>query len=120
MPTATATAQVTAAAEHRLNLRAPTADEVRLIAEAVDAGARVRSDSAWEDFLNGGALPLTWGTYVHCEDYGDPYYEQPAADAAKRRDVFYARMQSGDLKALAYRVIAQRAALVGAASVEAA
>lgn len=109
MPSDNALAKVTAAAAHRLNahLRAPTADEVQLLAEAVDAGANIRTDSAYEDFLDGGALPLTWGS--HSPPTGG-YVEGWAAGADARRDAFYARINGGDLTALAHRILAARVA----------
>ena len=110
MPSSSALSAVARVALHPLNLglRSLTADEVELLAEAVDAGAHVHSDSSFEDFLNGGALPLSWGAH----GFGRPGY---AAGADERRETFQARMRSGDLSALVLRIAAGRAALDRAA-----
>jgi hypothetical protein len=114
MPTAEARQKVADAANHRLNahLRALTADEAQLLAEAVDAGAHVQSDSAYEDFLAGGPLPLSWGTHTPPDG---KFLDGWAAGADERREAFYARMRSGDLSALVLRIAAERAALDRAA-----
>lgn len=91
--------------------RQPTEAESQLLTAAVSAGATVRRDDAWTDFLNGeGGLPLNWGCYIHAEDCGDPTFDEAAEQARSRRAAFFARMAGGDLKALAYRVVAERAA----------
>lgn len=109
MPTPTALAKVAAAAAHPLNvgLRSLTADETELLAEAVDAGAAIRSDSGFEDFINGGALPLLWSGHSPADG---KWVDGWAAGADDRREAFFARMQSGDLAPLAYRLVAQRVA----------
>lgn len=91
--------------------RTLTPSETALLAAAVSAGAWVRRDDAYSDFLNGdGGLPLNWGTYVCAEDLSDPLFVEAADKARARRDAFHARITSGDLVSLAYRVVAERAA----------
>jgi len=117
MPSAEALAQIARAAARNAGLRPLTADEAQLIAEAIDAGAILRSDSAYEAFVAGeGGLPVSWSCYVHCEDVGIPAFEEAAAKQVAIRDAFHQRMLSGDLKPLAYRVVAQRAAHVAKAA----
>jgi hypothetical protein len=114
MPTAAALAEVAKAALHPLNvgLRSLTQDEIELLAEAADAGAHVQSDSAYEDFLAGGPLPLSWGTHT---PPGGKFVDGWAAGADARREAFFARLRTGDLLFLACRVVAERAALDRAA-----
>jgi hypothetical protein len=109
-----AMAAVQTVAAHRLNthLRKPTEDEAALLAAAVMAGAHVRSDSSYEDFLAGtGGLPLSWGAHSPRRGWVDGY----AAKADARRDAFYARIQSGDLRPVVERIGAERAKLARAA-----
>lgn len=117
MPSANALAEVARAALHPLNvavgLRPLTTDEIELLAEAVDAGASVRSDSAFEGFLSGGALPLSWGRHT---PVGGKWVDGWAAGAEDRREAFRERMApGGDLYALCHAIDRHRAALDRAA-----
>lgn len=117
MPSSAAITEVARAALHPLNvavgLRSLTTDEIELLAEAVDAGASVRSDSSYEDFLNGGALPLLWGRHT---PVGSQWVDGWAAGAEDRREAFRGRMApGGDLYAMCHAIDRQRAALDRAA-----
>jgi len=108
-PAAALLARAEAAAKRYPHLRRLTADELALIAEAVEAGAYLRIDDAYADYIDGrGGLPLGWGTYVHLEDMGNAAICAAADRQCEKRDAFEARCRSGDLRALAERVQAGR------------
>ncbi len=110
----TAEQQIARAASHPLNrgLRALTADEVALITAAVEAGASLRADSAYEEYILGtGGLPVFWATHIHCEDVGNPALEAPAAAERAKMAAFAARCSIGDLAGLSERVQAARVAM---------
>jgi hypothetical protein len=90
-------------------LRAMSDAEVQLFGEAIDAGAVIVGHKL-RDYLAGeSALPVQWeGGHVFAEDFGKPWIEGPAATARTRRDAFLARVRSGDLRALADRIAAER------------
>lgn len=111
-PTEKALAEVARVAglDRHAGLRKPSEAEAQLIAHGIDAGAYLRSDDAWVDFIAGGPLPVCFRTYVHAEDMRDPVIVAASERQEARQAEFCERMHSGDLAPLAYRVVAERAA----------
>lgn len=86
-------------------LRQPSADERRLLIEALEAGATI-TGRKWMAYFGGETdeLPIQFeGAYLGAESRDEWAREIVSANIA-RRDAYLARVQSGDLAGAAYRV----------------